>query len=382
MEIKELKTWIDNNLTDKNGNLHPFKFNNKCEWLKTNHKDIYDMIIEKTSFLNEYYDDIDIKQRIWHIRNNDLNIKYCKNDCGKVVKFRNKYLTFCSQSCISSYSNRDKRNGQWQGGVKKLGLCSYKTWSKKIDKLGMEIEYRKSDDNDKILEIKCDWCYEWYKPKYNDLYWFISLNKGTFLMCSDECKNENPLWSRNGLKGLLTGDKNPSWTGGWDYVSYDVYFSKIDFCEEVKKEKGTNALLVKCKHCKEWFRPTRMDVYVRRNGLEDGKGYFYCSDKCKHECNLYGQRTYYRDRRPYLNDHVNNIHPQLREMCFERDDYTCQICGGKNLICHHIDPIINNPIESADLDNTITLCIDCHKNSHKLPKCSTGYLSTRCVNGY
>jgi 5-methylcytosine-specific restriction endonuclease McrA len=126
-----------------------------------------------------------------------------------------------------------------------------------------------------------------------------------------------------------------------------------------------------------------MAVMIRMNGLDQGKGYFYCTDECKNTCPLYRQKTYYRDQRPYVTEHINSIHPQLRDMCFERDKYECQICGEKkDLRCHHIDPIINNPIESADLDNVITLCNNCHKKSHQLPKCSTGYLSKGCINGY
>ena len=50
----------------------------------------------------------------------------------------------------------------------------------------------------------------------------------------------------------------------------------------------------------------------------------------------------------------------------------CQKCGqeGGSLHCHHIDPVISNPIESADVDNCITLCKICHREVHRLPKCN------------
>ena len=40
------------------------------------------------------------------------------------------------------------------------------------------------------------------------------------------------------------------------------------------------------------------------------------------------------------------------------------------MYAHHIDPVINNPIESADIDNGITLCRYCHKKIHDSKGCS------------
>ena len=73
-------------------------------------------------------------------------------------------------------------------------------------------------------------------------------------------------------------------------------------------------------------------------------------------------------------------------MVFKRDNWTCMNpdCNKSKsefpeleLHCHHIDPVINNPIESADIDNCITLCKECHINAHKkTPGC--GYAELRC----
>jgi len=46
------------------------------------------------------------------------------------------------------------------------------------------------------------------------------------------------------------------------------------------------------------------------------------------------------------------------------------------LHCHHIDPVSQNPIESADIDNCITLCKECHKEVHKKDDCK--YHELRC----
>ncbi|MFW6002463.1 MAG: HNH endonuclease [archaeon] len=55
-------------------------------------------------------------------------------------------------------------------------------------------------------------------------------------------------------------------------------------------------------------------------------------------------------------------------MVFERDNYTCQKClmtkNDISIHCHHIWPLNENPVESADIDTCITLCKDCHKRIH------------------
>ena len=74
------------------------------------------------------------------------------------------------------------------------------------------------------------------------------------------------------------------------------------------------------------------------------------------------------------------VQPELRKLVLKRDDYKCQKClkglDEVQLHCHHIDPIINNPVESADIDNCVTLCKACHKEVHKLPNCS--YIELKC----
>lgn len=63
----------------------------------------------------------------------------------------------------------------------------------------------------------------------------------------------------------------------------------------------------------------------------------------------------------------SSVYTRWREKVFERDDYTCQICGkrGGDLNAHHIKPFARYPELRTDLDNGITLCVDCHKKAHK-----------------
>ena len=62
-----------------------------------------------------------------------------------------------------------------------------------------------------------------------------------------------------------------------------------------------------------------------------------------------------------------------RKSVFERDNYTCQICGdnkGNNLEAHHIKQFALFPELRFAIDNGITLCKNCHKktNTYGRPK--------------
>ncbi len=56
-----------------------------------------------------------------------------------------------------------------------------------------------------------------------------------------------------------------------------------------------------------------------------------------------------------------------RTSIFERDSYTCQVCGqhGRDLQAHHIVPVCVNKGLVLNKDNGVTLCVACHR---KMPK--------------
>jgi 5-methylcytosine-specific restriction endonuclease McrA len=57
-------------------------------------------------------------------------------------------------------------------------------------------------------------------------------------------------------------------------------------------------------------------------------------------------------------------------MCLEKDNHTCIKCGSKHkLVCHHIEGIQQNPLESVDLDMVVTVCKKCHKEIHSQEGC-------------
>lgn len=56
-----------------------------------------------------------------------------------------------------------------------------------------------------------------------------------------------------------------------------------------------------------------------------------------------------------------------RNDVFERDRYTCQICGkiGGKLNAHHIELFSLNKLKRFDLENGITYCEKCHRKVHQ-----------------
>lgn len=105
----------------------------------------------------------------------------------------------------------------------------------------------------------------------------------------------------------------------------------------------------------------------------------YCSQGCKDSCPIYGSPH----QRGYAPASSREVQPQLRQMVFKRDKYTCQKCGLHKdelkigLHCHHIWPLNENPVESADMYTCITYCANCHKWVH-MNVAGCGYGEMRC----
>ena len=160
---------------------------------------------------------------------------------------------------------------------------------------------------------------------------------------------------------------------------YNVYAHQIEWAEEVSRNKEEpNILEVRCFKCKEWFIPKISNVanriqYLKGNPNSNSENLFYCSKECKNACSIYRKTPEQIERQdvvragrlPWL-ELTREVQPSLRKMVLERDDYMCIKCNNKeNLQCHHIYPVSVEPLLSADVDNCITLCKECHKKVHQ-----------------
>jgi len=192
---------------------------------------------------------------------------------------------------------------------------------------------------------------------------------------------------RETIRKANLGNNNPNWKGGYDknnIPSYDVYAHQISYAEKVRRNKDDkNILEVKCAYCGKWYISKLSFIGYRivcLNNLQRGEGRLYCSDKCKIECPIYNRTEWPNGINPQNNS--REVQPELRQMRFEVDNYTCQKCGKHQdeltvgLHCHHLEGIRWEPLESADIDKVITLCKNCHLEVHKIEGC--GYNDMKC----
>ena len=161
-------------------------------------------------------------------------------------------------------------------------------------------------------------------------------------------------------------------------AKYHLFFDRLNYAEDIRESDG--CLEAACVYCGRWFSPTVNQCQSRAKALEgkiQGEHRLYCGESCKQACPIYRQRWYYKGNS--IDNSSREIQPELRKMALERDGFSCKVCGDsrRQLHCHHIKPVGDEPIESADLDNVITLCVDCHHSAHAIPGCGTGEIG-RC----
>jgi len=66
-------------------------------------------------------------------------------------------------------------------------------------------------------------------------------------------------------------------------------------------------------------------------------------------------------------ERVTIEYKEWRTAVYDRDDYTCQSCGarGVRLNAHHIRSFAQYPQFRTDIENGVTLCVECHKAAHR-----------------
>ena len=185
---------------------------------------------------------------------------------------------------------------------------------------------------------------------------------------------------RNRNKGVLRVTAKKYYEGA---VPFDTFAPHLTVDEEPIADND-GKLLARCTYCGRHFYPTRGSVKARIEALKGMKGggayeaRLYCSDNCKRTCPTYRKQLWPAGYKPSTS---REVQPELRQMRLEIDDYECQKCGKTideaELHCHHYTGTMQNPIESADVDNTITVCKECHKWVHTQEGCR--YFELRCT---
>ena len=162
-------------------------------------------------------------------------------------------------------------------------------------------------------------------------------------------------------------------------VTFATYAHQLTIEEDPKENTG-GILTVKCTYCGKYFIPTRSMLINRiaaltENGSRENR--LYCSQGCKKACPIFHQSKWPKGFKPATSREVD---PIIRQMCFKRDDYTCQKCEKTineiEIHSHHIEGAVQMPLLANDVDNTITLCKPCHQWVHRQKGCT--YYDMRC----
>ncbi len=174
------------------------------------------------------------------------------------------------------------------------------------------------------------------------------------------------------------GKNNSSWKGGVTASSlplYDTYSYRLFGIDKVCiiYKDSLKLLGVGCYKCKKMFVPKVSSVKARIKSLEvaySGQNNFYCSSKCKKECDVYGQIKYPKG----FKKHVQSRWGQgiWADEVKLRANSICKNCNKTydSMYAHHIIPYKVCKFVYLDPDNGICLCKICHNKAHEKEGCT------------
>lgn len=180
------------------------------------------------------------------------------------------------------------------------------------------------------VKTKCSYCgkeIEVIKSKFEKFEYFY---------CNQDCRSKH-------LKILMQGENNPN-------------YSRV---------------LYKCDGCNK-------EIYIYPYKIKSQK-HIFCSKECYKE-NI--GKFYTGENNTNWNENLTLEERELkrrypdyykwRNEVYERDNYTCQICGSRKsgtLIAHHLNGYNWDIEHRTDINNGITLCTRCHNEFHNKFRC-------------
>jgi 5-methylcytosine-specific restriction endonuclease McrA len=134
-------------------------------------------------------------------------------------------------------------------------------------------------------------------------------------------------------------------------------------------------------HCSAKYKISLKDKEVWRKHLSDcgkigGKAHAGIPRNISQKLKDFFKNRWIGDKNPNWRGGVATIKPykhyaneeykNWRKSVFERDGYTCRICGKNHCFLHphHIKSYTNFPELRYIMDNGLTLCVPCHKIEH------------------
>lgn len=82
-------------------------------------------------------------------------------------------------------------------------------------------------------------------------------------------------------------------------------------------------------------------------------------------------------------DRQSSKYRNWRNSVFERDNYTCAMCGmrGGRLNAHHIKSWVSTPDLRYDVENGVTLCTSCHIKHHREERTARKWQQANATTG-
>ena len=175
----------------------------------------------------------------------------------------------------------------------------------------------------------------------------------------------------------------------------DGFRNQCKECTKIRKSKIKNVCVVcgkefnstaKSRYCSRKCQGVDSKIKVKTNCSVCSKEIYripamikrhkrhYCSEECKNA----GFSKYYSGENAYWYDDSKSEQDRIigrkipsyfrwRRLVYERDNYTCKVCGcnsSGNLNAHHIMNYSEHEGLRTDINNGITMCKECHKNFH------------------
>lgn len=147
--------------------------------------------------------------------------------------------------------------------------------------------------------------------------------------------------------------------------------------EEMRDCLNGSGIEVRCKKCREWFKPTITQLHSRISAIErpesgtiGTENNFYCSDKCKHSCDTYRAQNTPKSLRIY-NEKIRCNQPinrkALLDLQIDECGYNyCEKCGTEfdksDLALHHNIMVSKDHDMADDMSHQILCCIECHEH--------------------
>ena len=139
-----------------------------------------------------------------------------------------------------------------------------------------------------------------------------------------------------------------------DFETHKYRENTAKYCSKLCWENRGILEKPKCKECGK-------EIITNRHNR------IFCSRECSFKFKVGINATRYKDGKSLLRQRGrdSNELSRWRIGVFKRDNYSCKHCGcKKELQAHHIKSYADYELLRFDINNGITLCIDCHGKVH------------------